>query len=220
MKDLKAVNKILKRVREKESKIEFSRVGDREDVCVLGVSDASYSQTEDKSIAGEIIMLGNEKTTKAVPLFWRSGVIRNVCMSPKAAETRAMVKLADDATYIRRQLEILLGSKVRARLYTDSRPLLETIGSSGQIEEKNLRQSVMFLKQSLERGDILGYSWIQGEEIVADVLTKQRSRREALQDIVMENKFRHVQTRDNWVYYENGEIKIQNLVMKRQRQEI
>ena len=78
----------------------------------------------------------------------------------------------------------------------------------------------MFLKQSLERGDILGYSWIQGEEIVADVLTKQGSRREALQEIVMENKFRHAQTRDNWVYYENGEFKIWNLVTKKQKQEM
>ena len=73
----------------------------------------------------------------------------------------------------------------------------------------------MFLKQSLESGDILGYSWIKGEEIVADVLTKQGSRREALQVIVMENKFRHAQTRDNWVYYENGEFKIRNLVTKK-----
>ena len=53
-----------------------------------------------------------------------------------------------------------------------------------------------------------------------DVLTKQGSRREALQEIVMENKFRYAQTRDNWVYYENGEFKIWNLVMKKQKQEM
>ena len=47
-----------------------------------------------------------------------------------------------------------------------------------------------------------------------------KRRREASQEIVMENKFRHVQTRDNWVYYENGEFKIWNLVMKKQKQEM
>ena len=31
----------------------------------------------------------------------------------------------------------------------------------------------MYLKQSLECGDVLGYSWKQGEEIVEDVLTKR-----------------------------------------------
>ena len=57
---------------------------------------------------------------------------------------------------------------------------------------------------------------MQGEEVVVDVLTKQGSRREALQEIVMENNFRHEQTRDSWVYYENSEFKIQNLVTKKQ----
>ena len=154
------------------------------------------------------------------PIYWKSGVIKRVCMSPKAAEARALMKMVDDATNQARQVSQILSLSVRTRIFTDSRPLLESIGSSGQIEEKNLRQSVMFLKQSLERGDILGYSWIQGEEIVVDVLTKQGSRREALQEIVMENKFRHAQTRDNWVYYENGEFKIWNLVTKKQRQEM
>ena len=78
----------------------------------------------------------------------------------------------------------------------------------------------MFLKQSLERCDILRYSWIKGEEIVTDVLTIQGSRREALQEIVMENKFKHAQMRDNWVYYENGQFKIQNLVTKKQGQDM
>ena len=54
---------------------------------------------------------------------------------------------------------------------------------------------------------------------MADVLIKRGSRREALKEIVMENRFRHAQTRDNWVYYENGEFKIRNLVTKKQKQE-
>ena len=59
-------------------------------------------------------------------------------------------------------------------------PLLESIGSSGQIEEKALRQSVAYLKQSLEDEDVTAYSWIPGEEIVADILTKRGSRRETI----------------------------------------
>ena len=82
-----------------------------------------------------------------------------------------------------------------------------------------MRQSIINFKQSLESGDVMGYSWIQGEEIVADVLTKRGSRREALNEIVLENKFSHAQTRDNWVSYENGEFKIRNKVTKKQKQE-
>ena len=77
-------------------------------------------------------------------------------MSPKAVETRASMMIVGDATNQARQVSQLLSLDVRIRIFTDSRPHLESNGSSGQIEQKNLRQSVMFLKQSLERGDILG----------------------------------------------------------------
>ena len=37
----------------------------------------------------------------------------------------------------------------------------------------------------------MGYSWIKGEEIVADIFTKQGSTRDALEEIIKEDKFRH-----------------------------
>ena len=76
-------------------------------------------------------------------------------------------------------------------------------------------QSVAYLKQSLEEPDIMGYSWKQGEEIVADIFTKQGSTRAVLEEIIKKNKFRHPETRDNWVVFENEEFKAYNLVTKR-----
>ena len=67
------------------------------------------------------------------------------------------MKIVDDVTNLARQVSQLLSLSVRTRIFTDSRPLLESIGSSGQIEEKNLRQSIKYLKQSLENGDVMGY---------------------------------------------------------------
>ena len=67
-------------------------------------------------------------------------------MSPKGAETKALMKIVDDATNLARQLSQLLGLNIKTRIFTNSRPLLESIGSSGQKEEKNLRQLLMYLK--------------------------------------------------------------------------
>ena len=53
---------------------------------------------------------------------------------------------------------------------------------------------------------MLAYSWIPGEEIVADNLTKQGSRREALKEVLARNAFRHVQTENNLVIYEEDEF--------------
>ena len=53
--------------------------------------------------------------------------IKSVCMSPKAAETRALMKLVDDATNQARQVSHLMSLEVKTRIFTDSRPLLKSI---------------------------------------------------------------------------------------------
>merc|ERR1711873_70556 len=112
----------------------------------MGVSDALY-HNDDISVAGEMIMLGNQRAGRAALMYWRSGVIKKVCVSPKAAETRALLRLMDDGVHMAKQLSQLLNVTMKVRLFTDSCPLLESRGSSGQIEEKVLRQLVAYLKQ-------------------------------------------------------------------------
>ena len=51
---------------------------------------------------------------------------------------------------LKRQMSQLLGTVVGTRMFTDSRSLLESIGSSRQIKEKSLRMSVASFKKNLE----------------------------------------------------------------------
>ena len=90
------------------------------------------------------------------------------------------MKLVDDSKHIARQLTILMKMKIPLRVFTDLRLLLESLGSSSQIEEKVLRQSISSLKQSLEDREVDRYSCIEGTEIVADVFTKIGSKRKVL----------------------------------------
>ena len=62
------------------------------------------------------------------------------------------------------------------------------------------------------------YSWIQGEEIVADILTKQGSKRVVLDEILGKNEFKHASTEDNKVTYEGDEFKIWNRVTKKDKE--
>merc|ERR1712105_279907 len=107
LKDLRDVNRILQNVREKNNKIVFRKIGEKEEICVDGVSNASYHQDEN-AVSGEIILFRNKKTTAAAPLYWKSGVIRKVCLSPKAAETRSLMKVVDDTMCLARQISLLL----------------------------------------------------------------------------------------------------------------
>ena len=61
LKDLRDVNRVLTKVREKESKVVFKSIGKMKDLCVIGVCDASYHY-DDNLVGGEMIMLGNKKT--------------------------------------------------------------------------------------------------------------------------------------------------------------
>ena len=129
------------------------------------------------------------------------------------------MKVVDDTLCLARQISLLLNTEVKARLFTDSRPLLESLGSSSQVEEKTLRQSIAALKQNLEDAEVDRFSWIPGNEIVADVFTKQGSDRDSLEEIMFKNIFRHAQTEDNMVICEDQEIKIKNLITKAQADE-
>merc|ERR1711867_374287 len=117
IKDLREVNRVLTKVENKESKVVFTKIGEKEELCVMGVSDASYHH-DDRSVDGEMIMLGNQRTGRAAPMYWRSGVIRKVCVSPKAAETRASLRLMDDGVHMAKQLSQLLNLKKKVILFT------------------------------------------------------------------------------------------------------
>ena len=94
------------------------------------------------------------------------------------------MKIVDDSMSFSRQLSRLLRVWIGVRIFTDYRLLLESIGSSSQIEEKALRQSIALLKEQLEDMEVEQYSWIYGAEIVADVFTKTGSKVDGLKEIV------------------------------------
>ena len=77
-------------------------------------------------------------------------MIRKVCISTKAAETREVMKLVDDEVNIAQQFRILMKDEASLRVITDSSSLKESIGCSCQVAEVALTQSVAFLNQSLE----------------------------------------------------------------------
>ena len=73
--DLRDVNRVLKRVRQKESKIKYGYLRDMNDLVIVGIGDASYKQ-DDKAIGGVLIFLANSSLTPASPIYWKSKQIK------------------------------------------------------------------------------------------------------------------------------------------------
>ena len=221
IRDLKHVNHIVKRIHSKPNKVVFTKVGNKEDLVIFGIGDASY-RPADKSIGGNLILLGSKSTYNAVPIFWKSKTIRKVCHSSKAAETRNLYKLADDAVFFATQLgQLLFGKAIKdsmalsVGLFTDSKTLLDSISSTKQVEERLLRNTITDLKEKLEDNSVEFYSWLETKEVIADILTKECKDHPEVHNIFLENKFCHARSEKNLVSYVNGEIRMRNHVMSK-----
>ena len=112
---------MLKKVKIRQSKVKFSKIGKKEDLVIHAVGDASY-KCDAPSVGGNLIMLGNKNSNKVSPIFWKSKQIQKVCHSAKEAETRNIMTNVDTAVYLSAQLSLLLFGdnrlKIPVRIYT------------------------------------------------------------------------------------------------------
>ena len=69
-------------------------------------------------------------------------------------------------------------------IYTDSKPTLESINSTRQVERKTIRHVIQSMKDALERGEVSEYKYANTKEMLADVLTKDSVKNTELHDAV------------------------------------
>ena len=131
-------------------------------------------------------MIGNVRNKRVAPVYWKSGVLNRVCISPKSSETRGVMLVVDDAKNVADQLKDLLNTDIKVRVFTDPGPLLKTLGSTSQVAEKGLRKAVAYSKKILKLGSVERYARIKGKNIIVDILTKTGSTRTEFDEIKME----------------------------------
>ena len=119
--------------------------------------------------------------------------------------------VVDDAKNVADQLKDLLNAEIKVRVFTDLCPLLETLGSTSQVSKKGLKKSVAYLKEHLKLGSVEKYIWIEGKDVIAEILTKQGSKRKEIDEIMLEGYFRNALDEKNCVKCKNKEVKIKGL---------
>ena len=212
--DLMNVNSVVKRIKQKKNEVKFTKVGKKEDLVVTGVGDASY-KVDEKVIGGNIVMLRDRKSERVVPLFWKSKSIQKVCHSSKEAETKNLVKLVDESMYQASIVEqVLFGGKkkVEVEIVTDSKPLLDSIASTKQVETKMMRPVITDMKEKVVDKSVKSFDWLETKKMVADVLTKENSSNKDLDGVMVENRFEGLfvclKEGKNKVRYNGVEIKM------------
>ena len=158
---MRDVSRVLKKAKDRSSKMKFLRIGPKDDLIVVGIGYASF-KSGDKVVGGVLLFLSNSNMTQAAPIYCKSKTISRVCYSSKDAETINIAKIKEDKIFAVRQLETLMFGDYRKRvkviLFTDSEATLESIASSKQIERKTLRLTVTDLKERLVDGNVYSYS--------------------------------------------------------------
>ena len=60
-----------KRVREHESKVKYEHIGEKDNIMIVGIGDASL-KTGDKAVGGVMLFLTNSLMTRASPIYWKA----------------------------------------------------------------------------------------------------------------------------------------------------
>ena len=146
---------------------------------ILAIADGAFCKKEEKtkSVMGRFVFLTNKEESKVIPIIWKAKTIPTVCKSAKAAETRSVDKAIDDGIYVARCLrEIYTGDRGEAQIdvdvVTDSQPLVDSLESTKQIDDKLLRPTIKAMKQMLDANMVRNIRWCDTDVMVADVLTK------------------------------------------------
>ena len=190
--DLKFINKVLKKVKERTNEVVYSEVGRKEDLVIRSMSDASYLKARE-STGGSLVLLASTKNSRVVPLYWKSKRISKVCTSTKDAETHALFKNVGDASFAATTLETLLfGSSnkaVKVECFIDSKPLLESLASTKIVENKFLVAEVNALKTLMEEEVVREFVWVDTDNQLADALTKDMNEPRNFRSLFLWNKY-------------------------------
>ena len=130
--------------------------------------------------------MGSRKSRCAVLLYRKLKTIRKTCNSTKDAETRGMSKNVMNATFASRMVETLLfgdcAGRIPVKVFSDSKPLLETLGSTKKIENTDLIPEIRYLKDKLMNEEVFCYAWLRSEENLADIFTKEMKENQEVRD--------------------------------------
>ena len=113
----------------------------------------------------------------------------------KTAETFAADKTTDNAIYFARIIrEIYTGEKSHDRIlvemYTNSKPLFESIYSTKQVDRKTMRHMIQGMKDSLARGEVNSFHWIDTKKMLANIFTTDSANCDLVKRVIKEGNLK------------------------------
>ena len=73
--DMKFANSVIRKAKSRPSKVVYRNIKRTEDLVVYGLTDAQHKSGE-KSMSGQVILIGSQKNDNVVPVLWKTKLIK------------------------------------------------------------------------------------------------------------------------------------------------
>lgn len=143
-----------------------------------------------KSQMGFVLALVDEDGTANV-IHYRSNTSYRVTRSVMAAERLALVYGFDNAYILQCMLQEVMNRKIPIDAYVDSKTVFNVIARKGPTLEKRLQIDAFALRESHTKGELITLALIDGNQNVAEGLTKGLFARDhTLWKLIVSNKLK------------------------------
>ena len=109
-------------------------------------------------------------------LSWSSSRIKRVVRSTLSAEMLSLQEGIDNAIYIRGMIAEIMNKppcSLSIIAYVDNKSVTQALCSTKLVDDKRLRVDVASIQQNISDHEITGVRWVQGEDQLADCMTKR-----------------------------------------------
>ena len=188
IRDIVSINKIVKRVKNKDSFIKFSPL-DLKSIHLKSFSDSSFNNLIDGASQGGHILFVCDDQDNCCPIEWRSNRVKRVVRSILAAETLACADCIESDIYISHMITEILGldSPIDIMTLTDSKSLYDNVNNNKLVNSKLLRVDMRVIQENVEKNNIQ-LRWTRKENNLSDPLVKNSASPNALLETLKSGK--------------------------------
>ena len=176
VKDLVRAVKCLRKLKDEEAWVKFSKLGPVKTWKMVVYTDAAHANLNSvSSVGGHVIFIVDEDGL-ACPVSWKANKIKRVVRSSLAAEALSLQEGLDECLYTRMITEEMLGLKhpsIPVIAFVDNKGLVESVHTTKMVDDRRLRIDLACIKELVYSTELISVKWCPGSQQLADSLTKR-----------------------------------------------
>ena len=186
--DLIRAKNVANRLKKTQVSIKVSNLDRLQDCKIVVYTDAAYRNLNNNtdSCGGFIVFLVNTKNGKCAPIEWKSGKLKRKVHSTLGAETQALNNGLDAAMGTKLLMKEISDGKLDLQVIaiTDNMSARTSIYSEAEVGERILRGDIAIIKEMIREERVQEVKWVEGDFMLADLLTKRGVNKLALLDVL------------------------------------